>query len=161
MAQNSLDNLPEAQEQENKFEDVDFDEVGEKLGAELGDGGKPTLSSNTNAVVVGVELKRNTVPKKDKNGKEFYETILTVHTELEDGRESFDNYGGLREYSDGYWNGQKSAFGRLQKLMQDEFKVKSRKDMLRELPGAKVKIKTETSTFQGQEYPKNMIQSFR
>lgn len=163
MAQNSLENLPEAQQHtENDFEEVDFEEVGEKLEQEFEDGAsKPILETNTNAVVDTVQLKRGMQPKQDSKGKEYYETILTIKTVMKDGRESFDNYSGLREYSDGYWNGTKSAFGRLQQLMKDEFGVKTRKDMIRQLKGAKVKIKTETTTYNGQEYRKNMIQGFR
>lgn len=148
---------------ENGFEEVVFEEVGDKLGKEFDDNetGKPFLEVNTNAVVESVVLKRAMKPREDRKGKEYYDTILTVKTVMKDGRESYDNYGGLREYSDGYWNGTKSAFGKLQALMVEEFGIKNRQDMLRKLQGAKVKIKTETSTYEGQTYNKNLIKSFR
>ena len=106
-------------------------------------------------------LKRAFTPKKDSKGKEYYDTILTIKTILPDGRESYDNYGGLREYSDGYWNSKKSAFGKLQALMVEEFGIKNRQEMIRKLSNAKVKIRTEKTTFNGNEYYKNVIKSFR
>jgi len=108
-----------------------------------------------------VVLKRAFKPKRDSQGKEYYDTILTIKTVLPDGRESYDNYGGLREYSDGYWNSKKSAFGKLQALMIEEFGIKNRQEMLRKLSNAKVKIRTEKTTYNGNEYQKNIIKSFR
>ena len=149
-------------QEESKFEEVTFEEVENILKAEFDDGdGKPVLDTNTNALVDEVVLKRSFEAKKDRKGKDYYDTILTVKTVLSDGRESYDNYGGLRQYEAGYWNGQKSAFGKLQALMVEEFGVKNRQDMIRKLSGAKVKIKTEKTTYNGQDYHKNMIKSFR
>lgn len=159
----ALDDFNGQDGQDNQFEEVNFEEVEKILQEEFDDkeGGKPVLETNTNAVVDEVTLKRAFEAKKDRKGKEYYDTILTVKTVLSDGRESYDNYGGLRQYDAGYWNGTKSAFGKLQALMIEEFGVKNRQEMIRKLSQAKVKIKTETTTYNGQEYHKNMIKSFR
>ncbi len=167
MAEQALDSYKsqEAQEaqEDNKFEEVNFEEIGDKLKQDFEDSGssKPILETNTNAVVDEVVLKRAFKPKRDSQGKEYYDTILTIKTVLPDGRESYDNYGGLREYSDGYWNSKKSAFGKLQALMIEEFGIKNRQEMLRKLSNAKVKIRTEKTTYNGNEYQKNIIKSFR
>jgi hypothetical protein len=165
MAEQALDGYKsqnEAQE-DNKFEEVNFEEIRDKLEQDFKDSGssKPILETNTNAVVDEVVLKRAFNPKQDSQGKEFYDTILTIKTILSDGRESYDNYGGLREYGDGYWNSKKSAFGKLQALMVEEFGIKNRQEMIRKLSNAKVKIRTEKTTFNGNEYQKNIIKSFR
>ena len=163
MAEQPLDGYTSQKTQEDKFEEVNIEEVGEKLKQDFEESGssKPILETNTNAIVDEVMLKRAFTPKKDSKGKEYYDTILTIKTILPDGRESYDNYGGLREYSDGYWNSKKSAFGKLQALMVEEFGIKNRQEMIRKLSNAKVKIRTEKTTFNGNEYYKNVIKSFR
>lgn len=161
MAQRQLDESNQADERPD-FEEVTFGDVLVKLKEEFDEtSGKPILETNTNAEIIETQLKRSITPKVDKQGKEYYDTILTIHTLLEDGRESYDNYSGLREYSDGYWNGRRSAFGRLQQLMIDEFGVKTRAEMLQKLEGQQVKLKTETTSYNGQDFKKNMIQGFR
>ncbi|MBT9150662.1 MAG: hypothetical protein DDT40_00837 [candidate division WS2 bacterium] len=163
MVQNQLDEFPEAEEiRKHQFEEVNLEEFDEKLDEEFDDtGGKPTFTKNTNAVVASALLKRAVNPKTDRKGEEYYDMLLTIKTVYSDGQESYDNYSGLREYNRAYWNGDKSAFGRLKQLMVDEFGVKTRRDMIRKLLGAKVKVKTETTTYQGQEFRKNVIQGFR
>jgi hypothetical protein len=164
-----LDNYGAEDTQENGFEEVNFDEIEEKLNAKMDDGfQKLILKTNTNAIVKSAKLTRATAPKKDSKDKEYYDMILRVTCEVEgqkdkDGNpvETMDNYGGLREYNDGFWSGNKSAFGKLRQKMKDEFDVVTYSDMLRTVQGKDVKIKTETSTFNGKEFQKNIIQSFR
>jgi hypothetical protein len=45
--------------------------------------------------------------------------------------------------------------------MVEEFGIKNRQEMIRKLSNAKVKIRTEKTTFNGNEYYKNVIKSFR
>jgi hypothetical protein len=156
-----LDEYTNQDTEENRLEEVDFSEVEDKISQDFLSGGKPILETNTNATIKTITMKRTTEPKQDTRNREYYETILTITTELEDGQTSTDNYGGLREYPDGYWNSEKSAFGRLSKLTSDEYGVNNLKEMLQKISGSKVKIKTETNEFQGRSYQKNIIQSFR
>jgi len=150
--------------QPTEFEEVDYNEIEDKLNMTFEEAGltKPTFEHNTNAQIDKLELTRAVAPKTDKNGKEYYEYILQITCSIDDSPlETVDNYGGLREYSTGFWNGNKSAFGRLKQLAEDEFGIKSFKDMLTVLKGKKVKIKTETNSFNGKQFKKNMIQLFR
>ena len=167
MANESLDNYGE--EENNEMETLDFDEVETKMNKEFDDGpSKPEFSKNTNAQVKGMEVQRSTNPKKDKKGNEYYEISLMVKVQIEgqtddDGNplESVDRYGGLREYDKYFWNGKKSAYGKLRKKMEDEFDIKTHKELFAKLPQQKVKILTETVKYDGEEFKKNVIQSFR
>ena len=161
----NLDSYGADDTQGNMFEEVDFEEIDEKLGQEMDNGNaKPLFKTNTNAVIKSVNIVRGINPKKDSKGKEYYDMILKITCAVKQGDqlvETIDNYGGLREYSDGFWSGNKSAFGKLKLKMRDEFGVKTWKDMIRTLSNKEVKIKTENSEFQGEMYQKNIIQSFR
>ena len=161
MAKESLDNY--GSEEENDFETLDFDEVKDKINKEFDDGPtKPEFVKNTNAQVIGMEVKRSTTPKEDKKGNEYYEITLLVKCKIDEtGEETIDRYGGLREYDDYFWNGKKSAYGKLRKKMEDEFDVKTHKELFAQLPQQKVKILTETVTFNDEKFKKNIIQSFR
>lgn len=172
MANESLDtyNGEGNETAENGFEEVSFEEIGDKLQQKFEEMGiaKPIFDKNTNATIKSVELNRATAPKKDKKGREYYDLILRVTCtvdEIKDDEgnpiETVDNYGGLREYPDGFWNGKKSAFGKLRQLVEDEFGVENYQEMLRKLPKAPVKIRTKTNEYNGETYQKNIIQMFR
>lgn len=159
--------MPENQESygaDNQFEEVDFEEIEDKLNGELDSGNqKPLFQTNTNASVEKVVLTRATNPKVDSRGREYYDLILKITCKAKQGNTEVlttDNYGGLREYGDRFWSGNKSAFGKLRQKMRDEFGVETYKDMIRTLPGKDVKIKTEKTEFSGEQYQKNVIQSF-
>lgn len=158
-----LDELPEAQEHDDGgFEELDLLEVEEKINKKFEETGpsKPYLEKNTTAKIIDAVLKRKATPRLDSRNREYYETILTVTARLEDGRETIDNYGGLREYDDGYWNGQRSAFGKLRKMMEDEFGVETYAQMLDKLIGSTVKLKSEKTEYNDKEYTKNVIKVF-
>lgn len=161
----NLDSYGAEETQGNNFEEVDFEEIEDKLNMKIDNGNtKPLFQTNTNAVIKSAILTRAVNPKTDTKGKEYYDMILKVTCLIQEGKEeieTIDNYGGLREYHDGFWSGNKSAFGKLRQKMKDEFGVETYKDMLRTLSGKEVKIKTETTEFGGEKYQKNIIQSFR
>jgi hypothetical protein len=149
----------------NNFEEVDFDEIEDKLNGKMDDGfQKPIFQTNTNAIIESAVLNRAVQPKKDSKDKEYYDMILKITTVVNQGKEEIvttDNYGGLREYDDGFWSGKKSAFGKLKQKMKDEFGVETYRDLMRTIQGKEVKIKTETTEYNGEKYQKNIIQSFR
>lgn len=171
MSGNNLDAYEGSEnENTNTFEEVSFDEIEDKLQKKFNETGldKPTFDKNTNATVKGVELTRGIKPKKDSKDREFYDLILRVTCTIDGQKddegnplETSDNYSGLREYPNHFWNGPNSALGKLRKLAEDEFGITNYQELLRQLLGSKVKIKTEKSFYQGKEYQKNIIQTFR
>jgi hypothetical protein len=170
MSEQNLESYSNSEKEEKGFEEVNFEEIEDKLNKEFDEiGQKPLFESNTNATIKGIELIRAQSPKTDKKGKEFYDMILKV-TCIIDGQtdsegkplETTDNYGGLREYPNGLWNGPDSAFGKLRtKAEEEDSNIKTYTDLLRFLPQKKVKIRTERPNYQGQEFKKNVIQAFR
>lgn len=150
----------ESFEQDKTSETISFDELGEKLGSSTEDtSGKPYCENNTKATIVDVELKRTFEPKTTRDGEsEYYPLIFSVHTRTEDGKDSFDNYGGLRETDNGLWAGGKSAFGKLLALAKEEANLETYADFFKFMKaGLGVKIKTETTKFGDKEYKKNII----
>ncbi|OPY22916.1 MAG: hypothetical protein A4E27_01644 [Methanobacterium sp. PtaU1.Bin242] len=158
------ESLDDYDQNESSFEEIDFEEIEDKLNKEINTSTKPVYDKNTPAKIEGIKLLRGANPEMDRKDREYYPLTLQIRTVVTDNGkkvESIDNYNGLREYDDGFWNGQKSAFGRLMKLAQGEEEIKTYRDLLRFLPGKGVKIKTEDWKFGGQEGQKNIIQSFR
>ena len=161
MAKETLDGY-EAEETESRFEEVDYDEISDKLDKTFDTTtGKPVFENNTPAQIKGLQINRGNTPQTDSKDQEYYPMTIRITTQTKDGIESHDNYGGIREYSDRMWNSDKSAIGRLITLAQEEDnKIDSYRKLFQFLPGKKVKIRTETTNYQGQEYKKNMIQAF-
>ena len=150
-------------EKDATSEVVTFDELADKLSSSTESGsGKPICENNTKATIMEVELKRTFEPKTTKDGQsEYYPLIFNIHTRTEDGQDSFDNYGGLRETEDGLWSGEKSAFGKLLKLAKEEADIKTYADFFNFVKaGVDVKIRTETTSFGDNEYKKNIIKQF-
>lgn len=166
MSERSLDEDYNANgNEESDFEEVSFDEIEEKLNKEFESGGKPEFKVNTPATIDGIQLNRSKKPQKDTKGKEYYPVILRITCKVYDGPdilETSDNYGGLREYPNQFWNGKKSAFGKLLALAQGEnAEIQTYRDLLRFLPKKEVKIRSEIVKYEGQEYAKNVITGFR
>lgn len=150
-------------EKDATSETISLDELNDKLASSTEAGsGKPVCENNTKATIMNVELKRTFEPKTTKDGSsEYYPLIFNVHTKTENGEDSFDNYGGLRETEDGLWSGEKSAFGKLLKLAKEEADIKTYADFFNFVKaGVDVKIRTETTTFGDNEYKKNIIKQF-
>lgn len=126
------------------------------------DGGssKPIFETNTLATVVDVSIKRNKQAATTKSGNDtYFPLIVTITTQTDDGQISYDNYGGLRETSEGgLWCGDDSALGQLISLCKEEKKLSTFEDFFSYISeGLRVKIQTKTNTYKGQEYKKNII----
>jgi len=127
------------------------------------DGGdsKPVFNENTLATVVEIRIKKSKQTATTKNGDDTYHPlIVNIVTQTDDGLTSYDNYGGLRLTSQNtLWCGDKSQFGKLIQLIKEEKSdIETFDDVFAFLKaGLRVKIKTQTSTYQGNEYKKNLI----
>lgn len=151
----------ESFEQDSQGEEITLDDLGDKVdGSAMDTGGKPVFEKNTLAKVNTVELNRLFEPKLTRDGKSEYTPIIVkVEIETKDGQKSFDNYGGLRETDNGLWCGGKSAFGKLKALVIEEIGDDATwRDIFEYLnSGISVKVKTETTTYGGKNFQKNII----
>lgn len=147
-------------------EKVTDEQFGEPMDLEKEDkpivsgGGKPKFDTVTKGVISEVEFRKATSAKADSQGKEYKEVICSVTTEYEGGVKSYDNYGGLRFYSEQgeFWSGDTSHFGKLKKLVEDHHgKVEGLRAMKEKLVGAQVGVKSIVTTFNGKEFAKNII----
>jgi len=148
---------------EDKFyEEVSLEDLGKLLDSNAEGNTKPLFENNTPATVMGVTIKRSKKKQATKKGDSYYLPLLvSIETRTDDGQVSYDNYGGLRETEEGtLWCGDTSQFGKLVKLIKEEDgNVNTFNDVFRFLKkdGLRVKIKTQTSTYEGNEYKKNLI----
>ena len=162
------------QETEHKSESVALD-LNEFGNLEISSGGsKPTFDKITKASVVAAELKTTPEKKEDKTKdgqvQTYYPVYLSVTYSVEiDGqlKEIYENYSGGRLFvsesdnSKRFWLGEKSALGKLKKVLEKYLEFKGTLKEIPELMKNKtVGIKTETSTVAGTEYKKNMIEVF-
>jgi len=141
-------------------------------GIEVTQGGsKPLFEKVITAMVNAAVLMTTKDRKEDKdkqgNSQIYYPVYLKVTYNVE-GKEFFENYGGGKLYisetsgEKKFWVGDSSALGKLLGRIKDQFDYKG---TLAEIPslifGRSVGIMTETSTVQGNEYKKNVIQHFK
>ncbi len=148
-------------EEDSYYEELNIDEMDNLDSSTEFKGTKPTFDTNTLATITEVKVKRAKKTMTTKNGEDiYYPLIVTICSTTDDGQVTYDNYGGLRETSEGnLWCGDKSALGKLLELCKNE---KEGLDTFGEFfkylqSGLRVKIRTEVTTYQGKEYKKNMI----
>jgi len=148
---------------EDKFyEEVSLTDLGKLLESNAEGTTKPIFESNTPATIVSVTVKRSKKKETTRTGDSYYlPLIVSIETRTDDGQISYDNYGGLRQTEEGtLWCGEKSQFGKLiQLIKQEDSNVRTFNDIFNFLnkEGLRVKIKTQTTTFNDTEYKKNLI----
>lgn len=148
-------------EEDSSYEELDINDVMNFTDSTEFKGTKPTFEVNTLATITEVKVKRSKRSMTTKNGDSvYYPLIVTICATTDDGQTTYDNYGGLRETAEGIlWCGDGSALGKLLKLCKNE---KEGLDNFGEFfkylqSGLRVKIRTQTTSYQDKEYKKNMI----
>lgn len=146
------------------YEKISIDSLGAALNSSTEGGSKPEFTKNTAATVMSVNLKKSKKVASTKDGRPYIPLIVTIECQTDDGQTTYDNYGGLRETEEGgLWCGEKSQFGKLIKLIKEEDDdISTYNDIFKFLqaPGLRVKIKTQSILYNGQEYKKNLITQF-
>lgn len=147
-------------EEDSYYEELDINSM-TNLDSSTECATKPVFEVNTPATIVEVKIKRSKKQATTKNGDDTYTPlIVTLVTQTDNGVTSYDNYGGLRETSDGnLWCGETSALGKLLELCKKEKKgLDTFGAFFKYLQsGLRVKIITTSNEFNGKEYKKNMI----
>lgn len=149
-------------EQDSKGEEITLSDFGDEIKESAKNtSSKPIFEKNTKATVRDVKLTRMFEPTPTRDGKdEYYQILVKIETETDEGIKSFDSYGGLRLTSDNHlWCGPKSAFGKLKGLILEEIGDDATWEEVFDFlkPGLNVKIKTETTSFNDKKYQKNII----
>jgi hypothetical protein len=129
-------------------------------------GEKPKFTKLTPAIIKDVKLfnKNKTAEiKVDSRGNEFTEAYLQVFFDVE-GKELVENYGGLRFYDSANprpWIGEDSQLGKLTAIVEQTFgKKESVRETYEQLKQKKCMLLTETTSYQGTSYLKQVIKQF-
>ena len=131
----------------------------------IGGGTKPVFAEPTKSRITEVRIVKSDRRATDKQGVLHTPVLVKLVSQTEDGRTSFDTYGGGRLYPNpieesamNFWKGETSDLGKLLSLVKDKLPEKpTLLDLKEALTGTKVMLKTVSRQFQGEDHQKNIV----